>query len=434
VAATAVPGTPFNLAGTVSGNRVTLTWQTPLGGDAPSSFVIEAGSASGRTDLANFDTGSVATTFVATGVPAATYYVRIRSRNSVGVSAPSNEVTLVVATSGCTAPPGAPTNLLGGVTGSTVTLSWTAPAGGCAPTSYVIQAGSIVGASDLANFDNRSLATAFTATGVDAGQYYVRVRATGASGVGAASNEVTVTVVANPLVSTSFLAFGDSITAGESGIDSRLEVSHDDAAWRVLPTVLLPLDQQYPTVLQRRLRARYPTQMPAVTNGGRSGERAADPGTFQRFTTLAASGQFGVVLIMEGTNDLFGRETATISPAISGLRQMVRDAKNRGIRPCLATIPPIDPQGFRGSAYAWELVSSLNSSIRALVVSEGATLADVNQAFNNDFGLLGIDGLHPNADGYVRIADVFYEAIKASLESRSPARSGAIRSFLGRFE
>jgi len=137
------------------------------------------------------------------------------------------------------------------------------------------------------------------------------------------------------------------------------------------------------------------------------------------------------VLIMEGTNDLYIHDSRTIPPAIAGLRQMLRDAKSRGIRPYLATIPPMNPDGFRGAAYSWYLVSEFNDRVRELAVSEGVTLVDVHQGFNNDFTLLGGDGLHPNADGYARIADLFFTAIKQTLEVPSPV-PGPTRAFIGR--
>ena len=57
------------------------------------------------------------------------------------------------------------------------------------------------------------------------------------------------------------------------------------------------------------------------------------------------------------------------------------------------TIPPINPNGFRGATYSWELVPAFNDRVRALATSENVTLVDVYQGFNNDFSLLGIDGL-----------------------------------------
>jgi hypothetical protein len=47
------------------------------------------------------------------------------------------------------------------------------------------------------------------------------------------------------------------------------------------------------------------------------------------------------------------------------------------------------------------------------------TLVDVYQAFNGNLALIGPDGLHPAADGYAKIADTFFTAIKSTLETAS---------------
>jgi hypothetical protein len=192
VAAT-IPGPPRSLVTSSSGSSVTLTWSAPASGDATTGYVIEAGSAPGLANLANFVTGSTATTFSASGIGNGTYYVRVRAQNAAGTSGASNESALVVGSNTCTSAPGAPGGLTITSSGSTVTLMWSAPAGGCAPTSYVLQAGSSAGGSDLAN-SNVGNTTSYVAGGVGNGTYYVRVRAANAFGQSAASNEVVLTV------------------------------------------------------------------------------------------------------------------------------------------------------------------------------------------------------------------------------------------------
>lgn len=184
---------PIDLAGTISGSTVTLTW-TLAGSEAALGYVLEAGSSAGQSNLANFDTGNPATSFTTTGVPAGTYFVRVRLRAASGVSGPSNEITLVVAGGSCASAPGAPSGLTSAASGSTVTLQWAAPSAGCAPTGYSIEAGSSAGASNLANLATGSTSTAFTASGVGDGTYFVRVRATNQFGASPASNESTLTV------------------------------------------------------------------------------------------------------------------------------------------------------------------------------------------------------------------------------------------------
>src|SRR5262252_1140557 len=85
------PGVPGPLTATVSGSVVTLTWSAPTSGDAPASYVIEAGSSTGSADIASFDTGSNATSLAVFNVPAGTYFVRVRAVNSAGISAPSSD-------------------------------------------------------------------------------------------------------------------------------------------------------------------------------------------------------------------------------------------------------------------------------------------------------------------------------------------------------
>jgi len=230
------------------------------------------------------------------------------------------------------------------------------------------------------------------------------------------------------LTNTTFVAFGDSITWGEDGTNP---LGTSSASTRFHVAVQLPLGQIYPSVLQQDLSARYRIQTPTVANAGKPAEAIADATTFPRFTALTSSRLYSVVLIMEGTNDLYVHDSLTIPPAISGLRQMVRDAKSRGIRPYLATIPPMNPAGFRGGTYSWYLVPEFNDRVRELAASEGVTLVDVYQGFNNNFALLGSDGLHPNAAGYAKIADIFFASIKQTLEVPQPFIS-TTRGFSGR--
>jgi hypothetical protein len=87
--------------------------------------------------------------------------------------------------------PAAPGNLTAAVSGTTVTLSWSAPPGQVL--GYRVEAGSAPG---LANLHNATYGPVpqLSAPNVPAGTYYVRVRAIAADGDGPPSNDVLVTV------------------------------------------------------------------------------------------------------------------------------------------------------------------------------------------------------------------------------------------------
>ncbi len=86
------PGAPSALVATGSSATVTLRWQAPTTGGAPTAYQIEAGSAPGLADLAVVQVGTNRS--FSTPVPAGTYYVRVRAINGTGIGAASNEVVV----------------------------------------------------------------------------------------------------------------------------------------------------------------------------------------------------------------------------------------------------------------------------------------------------------------------------------------------------
>jgi predicted phage tail protein len=223
---------PLNLTGNVVGTTVQLTWTATAGA---SGYILEAGSASGLADLANFATGSALTTFTATNVPSGTYYVRVRAVDSSGAGPASNQIVVVVGgAAGCVAP-SAPGNLaLTTNAAGTVGLLWNAASGA---STYILEAGSAPGLANLALADVGNTTT-YTATGVGAGTYYVRVRARSACGTSGASNELTIVVGAaapsGPIVAA--LVYGSPWTAATinaSLTNGRMTVLGTNPIWSV---------------------------------------------------------------------------------------------------------------------------------------------------------------------------------------------------------
>jgi hypothetical protein len=93
----AAPMAPYELRVSVgAGGTVTLNWWLSEEGTGTTAVVLEAGSRSGAADLVPGLALPLGRQAAFAGVPPGVYYVRVRASNSGGLSAPSNEVRLVV--------------------------------------------------------------------------------------------------------------------------------------------------------------------------------------------------------------------------------------------------------------------------------------------------------------------------------------------------
>jgi hypothetical protein len=185
------PGAPVNVVAVIGGNVLTVTWDAGPGGTPATGYRLEAGTAPGLSNVAVLDRGNTRT-FSYTGVPPGVYYLRVRAYNIAGASDPSREVVLNVG--GFPAAPGVPLALTRTVTGSTVTLNWLPPSDGGAPTSYIIEAGTTRGLSNIAVFDTGSAFPSVTVNAVPSGAYWVRVRARNAQGPGSPTADIRLVV------------------------------------------------------------------------------------------------------------------------------------------------------------------------------------------------------------------------------------------------
>lgn len=186
------PSAPAGLAAQPGTASVTLTWAAP--DDLVTRYIVEAGSAPGRVDLASIDRPGDQTTLSAQAPPG-TYHVRVRAENACGNSAPSASVYFTVGAAG--SPPGAPSGLRFDYVGLVQLISWTPPAGEV--TGYLLEAGSDVGLADLlvtnAGPYPQFAIPPFT---TPPGTYVVRARAYNAAGVGPPSEDFVLRLPASP--------------------------------------------------------------------------------------------------------------------------------------------------------------------------------------------------------------------------------------------
>lgn len=209
-----------------------------------------------------------------------------------------------------------------------------------------------------------------------------------------------VTIVRPPeIAATRFLAFGDSLTEG---------------AQSPAPTFLVVVpNEAYPFRLNILMSARYEDQAIVVDNEGQGGEWISDG--LARLPGVLTARNPQVLLLLDGANDLLNDVGIAVPRIIDRLQNMVRLAKGRGITVLLANFPPQRAGAQRGAGAPF--VPSLNSQIADLARREGATLVDLYGGFPADTTqVIGVDGLHPTADGFYLMAQIFAQVIKTSLE------------------
>lgn len=202
-----------------------------------------------------------------------------------------------------------------------------------------------------------------------------------------------------PLIAvTRFLAFGDSITEGETGISA------------FLATLISPLEA-YPFQLDELLSTRYSDQKVEVLNRGIGGESANEgrdrlPGVLQRDRPQ-------VLLLLEGVNGLELPST-TVESVAANLRAMVRTAIARRVEVLIATLTPIsDARNNRHPEWHFrEKILELNGEIGKIAREHNiGRPIDIYGAFRNDESLLSEDGLHPTGAGYALMAQTFFKEI-----------------------
>jgi len=225
---------------------------------------------------------------------------------------------------------------------------------------------------------------------------------------GSCSTEITVEVPP-VLPVTYFLAFGDSLTAGE--------VKPAQMFAFVDPLI------SYPYRLQGLMSQRYRGQTIVVENSGVGGEIATEQGIV-RLANEVNQKQPDVVLLMEGTNDLNGYSPRQVASTLEG---MTRDSLQRGAVVFLATLPPAQPDLRPTQAAGIPVLNEMIKGIAGKYYPRGVYLVDVYAPFAADMTLIGPDGLHPTVEGYAVMAQVWFEAIVAALDPegtglRLPAR------------
>jgi len=257
-----------------------------------------------------------------------------------------------------------------------------------------------------------------------------------------------VVVSAHTIATMTIVAFGDSITAGENGLNGSDNPSPPAACLSGLTTSVaarrqtlrgagVPAAQEtpqvidgpnsYPSQLQNTLQADFPSQEIAVVNAGLSDETAASGTT--RLPSVLAACRPDTLLLLEGINDLAagGYSMSAMTQVTAALQTDIQEASTAGVS--FVFVGTLLPQGTctmttcRGSNLNNPAIAQANTLIAAMVASEsasGAVLVDVNAAYTaadspNFTTLIDTDGLHPAPPGNAVTAQTFLSAILAKV-------------------
>jgi hypothetical protein len=204
------PLPPINVRSTVSGSRVTLSWQPDPAGGVPTQYVLYVGTTAWGTDVVNARALNV--TSVTSNMPNGTYYARLRARNSSGISVSSNPISFRVGSTLAS-----PTDLTANWNGTVTTLSWVpsaADSADLAPSAYVVEAGTAPGLADVARL-RIGQRTSFSAD-VPYGVYYVRVRAINDRGDSDPTEEMVVAAPGSAEAPGELTQAGDGLTVSLS--------------------------------------------------------------------------------------------------------------------------------------------------------------------------------------------------------------------------
>ncbi len=233
----------------------------------------------------------------------------------------------------------------------------------------------------------------------------------GAYTVGAASSgpeAAPTTIIDAPpqaLGATRFMAFGDSITAGVLSEIFEGMFLADEAG-------------SYPTLLRNGLNHYHAPQAFTVFNEGSPGETARNG--IDRLPGRLDQQRPQVLMLLEGINDLnFG---ASIEQTAANVHHMVQTARLFNCTVLLATMPQtyysFDPGGPnrppRERHNSTEKIVPYNNELKRLVAGmQNVHVVDLYAAFGNNRAFMGDDGLHPSPAGYQRMAETFYNSIRA---------------------
>jgi fibronectin type 3 domain-containing protein len=200
---TTPPSPPSGVVGPVTGSTVNLSWTASTDDVAVVRYNVHRSTTNGFTpSIANRIAQPTATTYADGGLTGGTYYYRVTAEDAAGnISAASAQLTAII---GDTTAPTAPGSLTAGVSGSTVSLQWTAATDDVAVVRYNLHRGTTSGFTpSAANRIAQPTGLTYSDASLAPGTYFYKATAEDAAGnVGPVSNTASATVADTTAPST----------------------------------------------------------------------------------------------------------------------------------------------------------------------------------------------------------------------------------------
>ena len=210
-----------------------------------------------------------------------------------------------------------------------------------------------------------------------------------------------VVVVPPTLTVTKIMAFGDSLTEGESLGQLFGPTLHNHGTAGVASS--------YPFKLKTILTSTYTAQKDQIQvfNAGVGGEKVVGSQAKDRLLISLNTYQPQVLLLLHGVNNVNGPEP--LGSIVEAIEELIELAHGRGVHVILGNLPP---QRATAKATGGARIGQFNSQLPAVALEEGATFVDIFSNINPQTMLMP-DGLHINETGNQKLAELFYAAIKA---------------------
>ena len=228
-----VPGVPTSVTLTPGNTQVSMSWTAPVDDGHSSITDYSIQYKSGSSWIPFIDGVSTSTSVIVTGLTNGTVYsFRVAAVNAIGTGSYTSSLTSTPATI-----PGAPTSLSAARSGTSATLTWSAPAsnGGSAVTDYLVSYKLSSDASWTNFSDGVSASTGATVTGLTNGADY-DFQVVTVNLVGNSAPTSTVNLTATPGASQVALAWNAPASPGGTIADYEMQYRVSGAAgWTTFP-------------------------------------------------------------------------------------------------------------------------------------------------------------------------------------------------------